>query len=183
MHSNTTGTTHARIEAIKGFYKPGITSQQIADNLARIEGKAITRATVIGIYNRNKDALKNFPLNPYGYNGQEFTHYGKVPKQKPRAKTRKAAAPRPAPKPVSNVLQFATREPAPEYAPDHPTKLLWQLAAIECRWPVDGVGAETQFCSQHRSGESSYCEHHRVLSIGQGSRGERQALKTLKRYG
>lgn len=180
MHSNTTATTLARIEAVKGFYEAGMTAKAIAEKLSGLEGKFVSRMAVIGIYNRNRDELAGCPLPPSGRDlsnlktkKQKLTPPVAVPKRRPRGQT-------PKPKP-SNVIPFIIPETAFTYEATHPTKKLWELAAIECRWPMTGGGAETDFCSQHRSADSSYCEHHRRLSIGPGTKWERRAEETLRK--
>lgn len=178
MHSNTTATTLARIEAIRGFWKPGMSSKKIAETLSEIEGTTVSKNAVIGIYKRNKDYLLECPLPPSGRDMVSQKRVKAAKPAKPRAK-KPAIVP---PKPVqghSNVVPFVLPETAFTYVATHPTKRLMDLKANECRWPMNGSGADTQFCSQEADG--TYCEHHRAMSIGKGSRGEQEALKTLRK--
>ena len=172
--------TTARIKAIHGFWKDGMTSSDIADVLSSIEGQRVTRAAVIGIYHRNSDAMKDVPLPPpsretFGYRRST----GVVKVSKPRVYQPRAKA---APKPKSNVVPFVQRKPATVYVQTAPTKMLYQLESRECRWPMSGDGAGMQFCAQETTGSDvSYCEHHYCMSVGPGTKFERGAARALRR--
>ena len=39
-------------------------------------------------------------------------------------------------------------------------KTLMELGRCDCRWPVEGEGADTLFCGLPKKQFSSYCEDH-----------------------
>ena len=45
-----------------------------------------------------------------------------------------------------------------------PRRLLELTSSCMCRWPVDGVGAETLFCAEAIEPGSPYCAAHRKMS-------------------
>lgn len=161
-----------RIEAIKSFWQSGMTSGAIAKGLAGL-GHDVTRMSVIGMYNRYPDVLKDYPL-PAPSLAKPGSRRERRAHQK-RAYTKRVIK---IPKP-SNVLPFVIPDTAFTYVPTAPTKQLYQLEAHECRWPMNGVGADMQFCSQHAEG--SYCPHHQRLSVGKGTASERGALRAARR--
>lgn len=175
MHSSTTELTKARIAAIHDVWEAGMSAKRIAEKLAAIEGQFVSRMVVIGIYKRNAEYLKDVPLPPpsretFGPRRERKAH------QK-RAYTKrviKIKKPR-----TTNVLPFVIPDTAFTYVATHPTKRLYQLEAHECRWPMNGKGFDTQFCSQHAEG--TYCDHHRLLSVGHGTKSERNAHKALRK--
>lgn len=179
MHNNTTDLTKARIDAIHQFYEPGMSARLIADRLAAIEGQPVSRNTVIGIYKRNADYMKDVPLLPPGVNLHRpppkprgpYNVKPRAPKPEPREK--------PTPTPKSNVVPFVLPESMFTYAPTHPTKRMLDLEAHECRWAMSGAGFDIQFCAQHAEG--SYCEHHRRMSIGPGTKSERLAARGARK--
>lgn len=180
MHNVRSELTTARIKAIHGFWKDGMSSTEIAGVLSAMEGQRVTRNAVIGIYQRNPDAMKDVPLpapsrETLGYRRST----GVVKVSKPRVYQPRAKA---APKPKSNVVPFVQRKPATAYVPTAPTKLLYQLEARECRWPMSGDGAAMQFCAQETTGgDVPYCEHHYCASVGPGTKFERGAARALRR--
>lgn len=180
MDVRTTDTTKARIEAIHGFWKDGMSSSRIAAELSRIEGQRISRMVVIGIYKRNPDEMKDCPLPPPS---RTTLGYRRRKKAASPAKPRVPREPRPTTAPrskkQSNIVPFVLPASAFTYVPTHPTKRLLDLEAHECKWAMSGEGADIQFCAQEAAG--SYCEHHRRMSIGQGTKSERMAVRAARK--
>lgn len=177
----TTETTKGRLAAIARLWRPRITTSDIALALSRIEQKQITRNVVIGLYSRyGKDQLKAYPLQAPSQcvRGRRRKDIGDDPIIPKPYRKRVQTEPRP-PKPKSNVVPFVLPESVFTYVPTHPTKRLLDLEAHECRWAMSGAGEDIQFCAQHAEG--SYCEHHRRMSIGQGTRSERMAVRAARR--
>lgn len=58
---------------------------------------------------------------------------------------------------------------------------LMDLKHGNCRWPVNtpARGESYLFCANPADG--SYCQHHKAISIGQGTGGERRAVRELER--
>lgn len=58
---------------------------------------------------------------------------------------------------------------------------LMDLKHGDCRWPVNtpARGESYLFCANPADG--SYCQHHKAISIGQGTGGERRAVRELER--
>lgn len=167
-----------RIDAIRSLYEPGMSALSITMALCE-RGIDVSRNAVIGMYTRYGDnALKDCPLLPQGVNrsrapGKPRGTYN----VKPRAP--KPARPKPTPKPKSNVVPFALPASAFTYVPTHPTKRLLDLEAHECKWAMSGEGADIQFCAQEAAG--SYCEHHRRMSVGSGTKSERMAVRAARK--
>ena len=44
-------------------------------------------------------------------------------------------------------------------------KLLEELGTFECRWPLEGEGADTLFCAHAKTFLEPYCEEHKAKSI------------------
>lgn len=63
----------------------------------------------------------------------------------------------------------------------HPVPLM-DLKHGDCRWPVNepARGELYLFCANPADG--SYCQHHKAISIGQGTGGERRAERELQRF-
>ncbi|WP_315920390.1 hypothetical protein [Mesorhizobium sp. SP-1A] len=69
--------------------------------------------------------------------------------------------------------------------------VLADLKSHQCRFPLDGQGAETRFCAvEIAPGEwlpgfsgGSYCRFHRLVSRGRGTEAERAAPRVLERLG
>lgn len=70
-------------------------------------------------------------------------------------------------------------------------RLLADLSAKQCRFPLRGEGAATRFCASEveadvwqpgRSG-ACYCAFHRDLAVGRGTEAERAAPRVLERLG
>ncbi|WP_328600442.1 GcrA family cell cycle regulator [Mesorhizobium xinjiangense] len=56
----------------------------------------------------------------------------------------------------------------------------------DCRFPVgasDAAVGRHLFCGNPAAPGSSYCAHHAERSVGEGTRGEQQAAKTLEVLG
>lgn len=56
---------------------------------------------------------------------------------------------------------------------------LLELEPGQCRWPVND-GAPFLFCAAPSLRGSSYCACHASLSVGEGTRSERNALRTAR---
>lgn len=139
----------ARIAAV--IYAHNVTdgtAASIAAYLSKTAGQEVTRSAVIGFYNRNPDALRvPFPLT--GHQVAAATYRA----QKERAvATKTAPAPR-APRPMPAPVKPKIAKPEPKL------KLLWQIEAGECKWPVEGDRDRTLFCCAP-SGREVYCAYH-----------------------
>jgi len=170
-----------RIDAIKELYEPGMSALSITMALCE-RGFDVSRNAVIGMYTRYGDnALKDCPLLPQGVNRSRAPGKPRGPyKVKPRAP--KPLREKPAPKPKSNVVPFMLPASAFTYVAAAPTKPLRAVPDGECKWPISGDGFDAQFCAQETTGRNvSYCDHHRRLSVGQGTKSERMAARALRK--
>ena len=169
-----------RIDAIKELYEPGMSALSITMALCE-RGFDVSRNAVIGMYTRYGDsALKGCPLLPQGVNRSRAVGKPRGPyKVKPRAPREPRPTTAPRSKKQSNIVPFVLPASAFTYVATHPTKRLLDLQAHECKWAMSGEGADIQFCAQEAAG--SYCEHHRRLSVGQGTKSERMAARTLRK--
>lgn len=67
--------------------------------------------------------------------------------------------------------------------------VLVDLDSRQCRFPLHGEGAAMRFCAvEIGPGEwlpgavgGSYCQHHRLVTRGRGTEGERTAHRVLER--
>lgn len=154
------------------------TARTIATYLSIKFDTEISRSAVIGMYDRNKDALKDLPLSGVqgpGGDRDENGHFKpkkpKQPKPKPAPKLKIVAPPK---------MKAVKVKPVP--APDipRPMPLLKKIMDLdwdgrhECRWPVGGEKEHTRFCCAPASGETSYCEYHRLVARGRGTESERK---------
>lgn len=68
---------------------------------------------------------------------------------------------------------------------------LADLRSHVCHFPVGGEGADTRFCAVEIlprdwnpvAHGGRYCRHHRMISVGRGTEGERTAPRVLERLG
>lgn len=164
-------STAERIAAIREVYPQTVGSMRaIAAGLSLKFGEEVSRNSVAGIYERNRDELRACKLTGAQPGGPQ-------PRKERPTKVAKPVAVKPAP---------ASRHAGPALIgsvlrPDPLLKTLVDLNANECRWPVDGEKAETRFCCHAVSGTSSYCEYHRLASKGSGTVSERLAAGELRR--
>ncbi|MEF2073516.1 GcrA family cell cycle regulator [Consotaella aegiceratis] len=95
-------------------------------------------------------------------------------------------APQPRPRPEEPLPAAVATADAFKPLPGSEPVLLWEIGAFQCHWPV-GEGdpmAETftRFCGcRVASPKLSYCAVHQRLSEGEGTRGERDAIRAAKR--
>lgn len=69
-------------------------------------------------------------------------------------------------------------------------RLLADLAARQCRFPLRGEGAATRFCAAEVEAEiwqpgksgACYCAFHRNLAVGRGTEAERAASRVLAKF-
>lgn len=102
------------------------------------------------------------------------TGTGRYAGQEARKRERKAGAPRAArPKKVAPPKLRVYREfcgpPAPPPGLDN-AKVLVLRGHSECAWPVYEGSAGHLFCCAPTAGKSSYCGHHKAMSIGRQPR-------------
>ena len=178
-----------RCAAIIAIYpKTKGTGKEIAHALSQQFQVTITRNAVISHYNRHASKLVEVPLT--GTPNRETKSCAAAGQKRP-------VAPTPAkPKKPSGLLlrsgghfaQPVLVKPAatppvlaqPLTAPEPLRLKLYQLERNQCRWPVDGDRENTLFCGAATDEQESYCPCHRKMSIGIGSRAERDALRRRK---
>jgi len=174
-----------RCAAIIAIYpKTKGTGKEIAHALSQQFRVTITRNAVISHYNRHASKLVEVPLT--GTPNRET-------KSRAAAGQKKPVAPIPAkPKKPSGLLlrsgghfaQPVLVKPAatppvlaqPLTAPEPLRLKLYQLERNQCRWPVGGERENTLFCGVGTEPQASYCWCHRKMSVGIGSRAERDAI-------
>ena len=174
-----------RIDAIKELYEPGMSALSITMALCE-RGFDVSRNAVIGMYTRYGDnALKDCPLLPQGVNrsravGKPRGPYNVKPRDPKPPRPKASAKPKQAK--ASNVVPFALPAGAFTYVATAPTKPLRSVPDGECKWAISGDGFDAQFCAQETTGRNvSYCDHHRRLSVGQGTKSERMAARALRK--
>lgn len=188
-----------RCAAIIAIYpKTKGTGKEIAHALSQHFRVTISRNAVIAHYNRHASKLVDVPLtgtpNRYLKPKSEIS----TPQQKrPAASTsaQQPAKPKSPKKPSSLLLRsgghFAqpvlvkplAKPPVleqPLTAPEPLRLKLYQLERNQCRWPVEGDRENTLFCGAGTNEQESYCPCHRKMSIGVGSRAERDAIPRRK---
>lgn len=172
------------------------TGKEIAHALSLQFRVTITRNSVISHYNRHAAKLVDVPLT--GYPNREVKPGAATPKKtvkrrlSPLAPAAQVAKPK---KPSSLLLRsgghFAqpvmvkplAKPPVleqPLTAPEPLRLKLYQLERNQCRWPVEGEGEFMLSCGVGTEGRHSYCPCHRKMSIGIGSRAERDAIPRRK---
>ena len=181
------GNTEARLDYIKQVYIPGMSSAQIAGAILRKFGDDMSRRAIIGLYYRYAAELAGYPLPPgvKAISRSERMRAKQTRQNEARRERRRldriSQPDRPKPK-----QERKKRPPAPRVMSDPELydataslKTLWQLEAKECKWPITGAGSDTLFCAHESDG--TYCQHHRLRSIGRGTISERNAADTLRR--
>lgn len=132
--------TDDKLERIKQHWRRGCTAKWLADQVGT------TRASITGIYHRNRPALSAYPL------GGRRSPVGAKPKPLPVAKAAPVAHRRP-----NAALQRAIKPPTLRNLP------LEALGARDCKWPTTDE-APWLFCGCPADEGHSYCPYHRELS-------------------
>lgn len=151
-------------------------------DLAEVFG--ISRNAVMGLINRNRDKFER--------RNAGNAHHVPRPKSQPRTEAPKRQFSQPqkanqrrkrfhAAK-VAEATEAIPVAPVAEIKPIRQSvpKVLMDLCADDCRWPVNDR-SPFLFCCEEREPGSSYCSHHRAISKGLGTISERNAVKELKR--
>ncbi len=182
-----------RCAAIIAIYpKTKGTGKEIAHALSQQFRVTISRNAVISHYNRHAPKLVDVPLT--GTPNRYLKPKSEI--SAPKQQTKPAAVPSAKPKKPSSLLlrsggHFAqpvlvkplAKPPVleqPLTAPEPKYLELYLLKSNECRWPVEGDRENTLFCGAATDQQESYCPCHRKMSIGIGSRAERDALRRRK---
>lgn len=157
--------TAERIEQLKALHAADNSASQIAEVMG-----APSRSAVIG-------KLHRLGL----HRGEKHKANNRVPAPKrPRKPAPKAMRPLVIPAAVRPVSAPAPVDlPRPDEAlPESRLLSLFDLRATTCRWPLgDPQKPGFAFCGADCDPARSYCETHRLLSIGRGTPSERHALK------
>lgn len=145
-----------RVEAIKAIYEPGMSAEAIATAVGRHLGEYLSRNAVIGLYHRNKDALKEYPLQRVGGSSS-----------KPATAKQRTFVYVPKPRPVKiNPAIVEDQEPVVKPTEYDATALLIPMASDQydgkCKWPVAERNGIHLFCGHDRGVDPSYCSHHRM---------------------
>ena len=152
--------TQESTDKILQMYKEGDSSSQIATAL----GQGLTRNAIIGKLNRLRDKGLRPEL------GLGMVSFKKAQGEKiKRVNAAKAKAvlfqfPKPEPKPKLTQEVIVVKEPTGEHA-----AILANLRSSGCKWIVEdfkfGQGDDALMCGESKSGDHSYCEHHRRIAI------------------
>ncbi|TCN30314.1 GcrA family cell cycle regulator [Sinorhizobium americanum] len=158
--------TDERIAELRKLWKDGWSASAIAREMGSSRNAVLGKAHRLHLDDRSKKALK--------------------PQAAPRERApafplrRRAALAAPQPAAPQPAAPPACVETLPRVDPAlRPEPLLKRIidrdwrAHGECRWPVDGEGADTRFCCAPAGAESSYCSYHRQLARGTGTASER----------
>lgn len=182
-----------RCAAIKEIYsRTRGTGKEIAHALSTKFRVTVSRSAVISHYNRHASKLVDVPLT--GTPNRYLKPKSEI--SAPKQQTKPAAVPSDKSKKPSSLLlrsggHFAqpvlvkplAKPPVleqPLTAPEPLRLKLYQLERNQCRWPVEGDRENTLFCGAATNEQESYCPCHRKMSIGIGSRAERDALRRRK---
>lgn len=158
--------TQESIDTILHLYRHGDSASQIAKAL----GNGLTRNAIIGKLNRLRDKglRPELTLGVISFKkaqGQKINRENAVKLMTPypaKAALFQFPKPTPKPKPVQEVI--VVQEPTGEHA-----AILANLRPRGCKWIVEdfalGQADEALMCGELRSGEHSYCEHHRRMGL------------------
>lgn len=172
-------STEEKIEAVIAAYaKLKINERTLTTIAEKINHTTpgATRNAITGIYNRNKNTFRKYPLDgkyalmdearPKAVKGRGVLKSAKVNKTPPPPVVKKELPPEPV-----RIM-----------------KLLVDLNIDECKWPESGTGAATIFCGCPTDRLKPYCTHHTARAAGRGTLAERsvteqQALRPSKLLG
>lgn len=159
--------TQESIDKILQMYRHGDSASQIAAAL----GQGLTRNAIIGKLNRLRDKglRPELALGIISFKkaqGQKINRINAAKlatyHAKPKAVLFQFPKPVPKPKPMQEVI--VVQEPTGEHA-----AILANLRPRGCKWIVEdfalGQADEVLMCGELRSGEHSYCEHHRRMGL------------------
>lgn len=154
-------TPDQKIDLIREHWMNGYSAADLAKSISARLGCDISRKAIIGVYTRNPDALKGYPLPA-----------------PPQAKKRSKQA-----LTIKRALTSQTAPYSPIVAPQSRYVPLLDLGRNECRWPVNdaSVGELHLFCACRTEIGKPYCEFHAELSVGEGTAAERRVLKVGRR--
>lgn len=157
--------TQDAIDKILQMYKHGDSASQIAAAL----GQGLTRNAIIGKLNRLRDKglRPELALGVISFKkaqGQKINRANATKMATPYfAKAALFQFPKPEPKPKLLQEVIVVKEPTGEYA-----ATLADLRPRGCKWIVEdfalGQADQAFMCGELRSGEHSYCEHHRRMA-------------------
>lgn len=175
-------TTDQRIDAIKTIYPETIgTARSIAEALTKQFDGTVSRSAIVSYYSRYPDKLKSAPL----------TGKLKAEAGTPLEPVAKKKIKRPSMLLVSTGTHFAAPKKASAPAavdpvtvtipvPDPLLLRLFELERNHCKWPVAGDRENTLFCGADQVDNGPYCACHKAMSVGRGSRAERDAVPMRK---
>jgi GcrA cell cycle regulator len=152
--------TQESTDKILQMYKEGDSASQIATAL----GQGLTRNAVIGKLNRLRDKglRPELSLGMISFKKARCDKINRVNAAKAKVVLFQFPKPIPKPKPVQEVI--VVQAPTGEHA-----AILANLRPRGCRWIVEdfkfGQGDEALMCGESKSGDHSYCEHHRRIAI------------------
>ena len=181
-----------RCAAIIAIYpKTKGTGKEIAHALSQHFRVTISRNAVISHYNRHAPKLVDVPLTGTPNRATKSGAAGKKRLSPPKPVKEPAKPKKPSGLLLRSGGHFAQPvlvKPAamppvleqPLTAPEPLRLKLYQLERNQCRWPVEGDRENTLFCGAVTDEQESYCPCHRKMSIGIGSRAERDALRGRK---
>lgn len=167
------------------------TAKAIAAALSRYHGETISRNAVVAYYYRHGAKLVSVPLSGIK---PAMTPNTEKPEPKKTPALPKLVIKRPSMLLVGSGMHFSSPKPvkpaaitapvaavtAPVPVPEPFNRKLFELDSRECRWPVSGDREQMLFCGHPTELESPYCQCHKAISAGAGSRAERTAVP--KRY-
>lgn len=172
--------TEEKLALLKQLLEQGHSGGMIAKQLGT------SRNSVIGKVHRNQ---KRFGIGLGGVLSKQEKCSNATARQKKRQTTdsvlqgiaRKKASHGPAPVPVKVTPTIDENL----FNADALRLTLVELGARNCRWEVADpkVGEDYLFCGKQTDEGRSYCEHHRLRSIGRGTESERSASRIAVRLG
>jgi len=152
--------TQESTDKILQMYKEGDSASQIAKAL----GNGLTRNAIIGKLSRlrNKGLCPELGLGIISFKKTQCDKINRVNAAKAKAVLFQFPKPVPKPKPTQEVI--VVQEPTGEHA-----AILANLRPSGCRWIIEdfkpGQADEALMCGESRSGDHSYCEHHRRMGL------------------
>lgn len=144
-----------KVELLGVCYKPGDSAGELAEKISKRLEARITRHTVLGLYDRQRELKAQFPLRRVGYTS---TAPGDLPVSEQTYKVR-----------------GFSREVAANYDDGAPGVTVMQVESRHCRWPLPhrNESGAMLFCGHDKASPSGpYCKHHSIRADGRGNDGE-----------
>lgn len=152
-----------RVQLIKDHWVPNCSAEALAQVVSTVVGSDVTRHAILGLYNRNREVLRPYPL---GGAAEPSTHSHRNYERRIKVKAKPERQPAPALEP-EGPYKPKLQPHQQDYDAGSRHIALHRVGPNQCHWPVNNpaLGEQHLFCGSPTSNEALYCEHHRARAF------------------